>query len=170
MIFQSWASVGHVVMSVAIAYIAVVVLLRIVGEQALAQMTAYDFIVTITLGSLVAGIPLTHDLSLVDGLVAIVAFVALQELIRFLQTRSGKIRRVIADPPRVVLWNGELLHDRLHHWNVNIDEVRAAVRRSGHAYFSDVQAVVLENDGDWSVIARKDGSADGDAFEGLDHP
>lgn len=43
-------------------------------------MSGYDLIVTVTLGSLVAAIPITSGLVFVDGLAALVTFFALQEL------------------------------------------------------------------------------------------
>jgi uncharacterized membrane protein YcaP (DUF421 family) len=51
-----------------------------VGQRALAKMSGYDLIVTVTLGSLVAAIPITSGLVFVDGLAALVTFFALQEL------------------------------------------------------------------------------------------
>jgi uncharacterized membrane protein YcaP (DUF421 family) len=63
-----------------------------------------------------------------------------------------------------------LLHDRVQKWHLTVDEIRAAVRRAGLAGISEVQAVVLENDGDWSVVRRRDCGADRSAFDGLDLP
>jgi uncharacterized membrane protein YcaP (DUF421 family) len=170
MMFESWASMGHVALRVVIVYLAIVAVFRIIGEQALAKMSAYDLIVSITLGELVASIPLTHDLALLDGLAAILVFVGLQELIRWAQSRSKKIRAVVVEEPRLIVWNGEILADRLHKWNLTKREVLAAVRDKGLAHLDQAQAVVLENDGEWSVVERTEGSEHGSAFEDLDVP
>ena len=63
--FDSWAHVGEVAARGAITYLAVVVALRFIGMQALAQMSAYDLICTIALGSFVAN---GTDLSAFEGL------------------------------------------------------------------------------------------------------
>jgi uncharacterized membrane protein YcaP (DUF421 family) len=170
MIFESWASMGHVAIRVVIVYLAIVAVFRIIGEQALAKMSAYDLIVSITLGELVASIPLTHDLALLDGLAAILVFVGLQELIRWGQARSKKIRAVVVEEPRLIVWNGEILADRLHKWNLTKREVLAAVRDKGLASVEEAQAVVLENDGEWSVVKRTADSEHGTAFADLDIP
>ena len=169
-LFTSWASIGHVALRVAIVYVAILAILRLVGEQALAKMSAYDLIVTVTLGSLVASIPLEHDLALTDGLAAIVVFMGLQELIRFGQARSRRVRAVVVEHPRLVVWNGEILVERLKRWNLTEREIRAAVRRTGLAHVEDAQAVVVENDGEWSVVRRGEGTEDGSAFVHLDIP
>lgn len=168
--FSNWSNVGIVVLRVAIAYGVIVAIFRIVGEQALAKMRAYDLIVSITLGELVASIPFLDHFALFDGVVAIFAFVGLQELIRYAQSRSKKIRDAVVEEPRVVVWNGKMLEDRLERWHLRSDEVRAAIRRHGGAALEDIQAVVLENDGEWSVVERSEGSEHGSAFHGLDLP
>jgi uncharacterized membrane protein YcaP (DUF421 family) len=137
-------------------YIIAVGALRIVGQRALAKMSAYDAIVTVAIGSLVAAIPLTKTVSIVDGAAAIVTYLALQELTRLLQSRFQRAHHIVRSRPDLFVWDGELLSDRLHDERISPDEVRAAVRRSGFLSLDQVQAVVLENDGEWSVVPRSD--------------
>ncbi|HEX8110861.1 MAG TPA: YetF domain-containing protein [Kofleriaceae bacterium] len=170
MLFDSWHSMLHVATRAAIAYLVIVAGLRVIGEQALAKMSAYDLIVTITLGSVVAEIPFAQHIAVVDGIAIMITFVLLQEVIRWAQARSKAARRLVAEKPRLVVWEGHVLDDRVQKWRLTVDEIRAAVRRAGLAGISDVQAVVLENDGEWSVVRRRDCGADRSAFEGLDVP
>ena len=169
MFFGGWESIARVAITAALIYIALLVVLRLVGEQALAKMSAYDLIFTVALGSLVAAIPLSAGVTLTDGLTAVLTLLVLQEVTRVVLLHSRRARGVIKDQPRVVLWDGRLLHDRLRAARLTEDEVRAAVRRAGKASCSEVLAVVLENDGDWSVVSRTD-ATDLTAFEGLDIP
>lgn len=170
MLFDSWHSTLHVAIRAAIAYLVIVAALRMIGEQALAKMSAYDLIVTITLGSVVAEIPFAQHIAVVDGIAIMITFVLLQEMIRWAQARSRAARKLVAERPRLVVWDGHVLDDRVQRWHLTVDEIRAAVRRAGVASISDVQAVVLENDGDWSVVRRRDCGADHSAFDGLDLP
>lgn len=170
MLFDSWHSMLHVAIRAAVAYLVIVAALRVIGEQALAKMSAYDLIVTITLGSVVAEIPFAQHLAVVDGIAIMITFVLLQEVIRWAQARSKAARKLVAEKPRLVVWEGHVLDDRVQKSRLTVDEIRAAVRRAGLAGISDVQAVVLENDGEWSVVRRRDCGADRSAFEGLDVP
>lgn len=168
--FASWYSTLQGVTRAAVSYLVIIASLRVIGEQVLAKMSAYDMVVTITLGSVVANIPFSHEVAVVDGLAIMITFVLLQETIRWAQSRSKLARRIVAEQPRLVVWDGRLLVERLQEWRLTVEEIRAAVRRAGVASISDVQAVVLENDGDWSVVLRRDCGADRSAFEGLDLP
>lgn len=80
--FDSWARLGHVAMRGALTYLAVIAALRVIGERALAQMSGYDLICTIALGSLVASVTFASEISFLDGLAAIIAILLLQELLR----------------------------------------------------------------------------------------
>jgi uncharacterized membrane protein YcaP (DUF421 family) len=170
--FRSWDGLLRVVLSATIVYILVVAALRWVGARALAKMSAYDLIVSIALGSMVASIPLSTSISVVDGLAAIATFLALQELTRFLQARYRAAHHLVRERPHLVVWDGKLIEDRLKEIDASADEVRAAVRQAGLLSIDDVQAVVLENDGAWSVMQRGD-ETDPEtmsALDGLDIP
>jgi uncharacterized membrane protein YcaP (DUF421 family) len=170
MLFENWHATLDDAIRAAVAYLVIVAALRAIGEQALAKMRAYDLIVTITLGSVMANIAFSRDTALVDGIAIMTTFVLMQEMIRWAQARSKTVRKIVIEPPRLIVWDGHVLADRLRRWHLTIDEIRAAVRRAGVAGISEVQAVVLENDGDWSVVRRRDCGADRSAFEGLDIP
>lgn len=169
MFFHGWEAAARVATTAAVIYVALVAVLRVVGQRALAKMSAYDLIVTVALGSMVASIPLTGSISIVDGLVAISTYLVLQELTSWGQTRWVKVHHLVREQPNVVLWDGKLLLDRLRDINVTPDEVRAAIRRAGIISLTQVQCVVLENDGEWAVIGRSD-TTDLSALAGLKIP
>ena len=81
-LLDGWGSVARMALLAGSAYVAMVLALRIFGKTALAQMTSYDLIVTVALGSVLATIPMSPDVSLVDGLV-----VVLGPVVRGLQRR-----------------------------------------------------------------------------------
>jgi uncharacterized membrane protein YcaP (DUF421 family) len=168
--FRSWEALLRVAVSAVAVYVLVVIALRIIGARALAKMSAYDLIVSIALGSLVAAVPMSSSLTVTDGFTAIVTFLVLQEITRFLQARYGIAHHLVREQPHLVVWDGGLIDERLKQLDVSVDEVRAAIRQAGLASVSDVQAVVLENDGEWSVVPRGRSKSDYSAFDGLDVP
>jgi uncharacterized membrane protein YcaP (DUF421 family) len=170
MFFGSWSDIGRVVATSATVFVLIVVLLRVVGQQALAKMSGYDVVVTITLGSIVASVAVTKDVTVSEGLAALITLLVLQETMRWFQARYLRAHHFVREPPRVLLWSGQLLENRLLANSVSADEIRAAVRRAGLRSLSDVQLVVLENDGQWSVIPRSAPRGDDSALFGLPIP
>src|SRR5437764_516001 len=167
MFFHSWTSVGRVVLTSAIVFFLIVTLLRIAGQQALARMSGFDVVFAVTLGSVIATVVITPDIAITDGIAALVTFLGLQEGTRYFQSRFLPVHHVVRQPPRVMLWDGMLLEDRLRASSVSADEIRAAVRKAGLRSLSDARIVVLENDGDWSVIAKTRQESDESALYAL---
>lgn len=170
MFFHSWSAIGHVMVATLLVYLFMVAALRIVGEQALAKMSGYDMIVTITIGSVIATVAVSRDISVTEGIAALAMLLFLQEAVRRAQSRFLRIHHIVREPPRLFVWDGQMLEDRLIASHLSGDEVRAAIRREGFSAIDQVQAVILENDGDWSVIRRDADVDDFTALHGIDIP
>ena len=128
MFFQSWGDLAHVALATALVFAAVVALLRTVGAQAIAQMSGYDMVATVTLGSIVATVAVNRNVTIASGATALLTLVVLQEVLRFFQSRYLFAHHLVRSPPLVVLWEGMLLEDRLRAHRISADEVRAIVR------------------------------------------
>lgn len=170
MFFHSWSELGHVALVSCILFVAIVAMLRVAGQKALAKMSGFDVVFTVTFGSIVANVVVARDIAMANALVALATLLVLQEIIRWFQSRYLAAHHLVREPPIVVLWQGTLLEDRLRHSSISADEVRAAVRKAGHSSFDSVRIVVLENDGDWSVVSERDRPTDDSALYGLDIP
>ncbi|NUO37838.1 MAG: DUF421 domain-containing protein [Gemmatimonadaceae bacterium] len=169
-LFHSWSDIGRTVAVSAMAFVLIVALLRIVGPQSLAKMSGFDVVFTVTMGSVIATVAVSRDVTLAQGIAALVTMLALQEIIRRIQSRFLPVHHLVRQAPRVLLWDGTLLEDRLQGSGVSADEIRAAVRKAGLRSLDDAQIVVLENDGEWSVIAKSSQRSDESALFGLPIP
>jgi uncharacterized membrane protein YcaP (DUF421 family) len=154
----------------AILFIAVVAILRVVGQQALAKMSGYDLVVMVTIGSILASVALSREMTVVDALSALVTLIALQEGTRWVQARWLPFHHAVREPPRVVLWDGRLIDAQMRAASVSGDEIRAAVRRAGLSSLSQAMIIVLENDGEWSVVPKRQQHTDNSALYGLEIP
>lgn len=150
--FDGWSGVGRTLLIGVLAYIAVVVFLRISGLRTLSKMNAFDFIVTIALGSTLATILLSKDVTLVEGVAALALLIAVQFAVTWSSARAPWIKRAVTGEPRLLLYQGHVLEHALKATRVTPDEVRTALRNSGVSAIADAHAVVLETDGSFSVL------------------
>jgi len=156
MIFESWQGVGRVILVGVLAYVALVAILRVSGSRTLSKMNAFDLVVTVALGSTLATILLSKDVALVEGLAAFILLIGLQFIVTALSVRSNTISHFVKSEPRLMLYQGILLHGELKQARVTEDEVMSAIRRHGIDAVEDVAAVVLETDGSFAVVGRTD--------------
>lgn len=134
------------------AYVGVVVLLRLSGRRTLSKMNAFDLIVTVALGSTLATILLNRDVALAEGILAFALLIGLQFAVTWTSVRVRWIRRLVTGEPALLFYRGKFLSRALQSARVTEDEVRASVRAAGLLALSDVEAVVLETDGSFSVV------------------
>jgi Predicted membrane protein len=170
MFFHTWANIERVLLVSASMFVLIVLMLRVVGQQALAKMSGFDLVFTVTLGSVVANVAVTRTIPLLDAVVAIFAVLLLQETTRWLQARNLRVHHLVRQPPALLLWDGKLLEQKLRDSSVSADEVRAAIRSKGLSSLSEVRAVLLENNGEFSVIPKSDAPTDDSAFFGIARP
>ena len=78
MFFDDWGGLVRVAVVGLLAYIGLVLLLRISGKRTLSKMNAFDLVVTVALGSTLATILLSSAVALAEGLLAFVVLISLQ--------------------------------------------------------------------------------------------
>jgi uncharacterized membrane protein YcaP (DUF421 family) len=150
--FDGWESLLRTLVVGVLAYVALVIFLRLSGNRTLSKMNAFDLIVTVALGSTLANVLLNEDVALADGALAFSLLIGLQFLVSWASVRKRWVRRLVTGEPRMLLYRGELLRAALRRARVTEDEVRAAVRAAGLWDMEGVEAVVMETDGSFSVV------------------
>lgn len=160
MFFNGWDVLGRTVIVGVLAYVALVLLLRISGKRTLSKMNAFDFIVTIALGSTLATILLSADVALAEGVLALGLLIGLQYLLTWTSVRSEKFGQLVKAEPMLLYYEGEFLEGAMKRERVMRDEVLAAMRRKGVESLADVSTVVLETDGRFSVTKKNGEAAD----------
>lgn len=155
--FDSGAALWRVALSSVLGYAGLVAMLRISGRRTLSKMNAFDLIVTVALGSILASIVLSRGVTLAQGGLALALLIGMQYLVTWSSVRLPWVRRLVTGEPALLLHRGEMLPGALHVARVTPAEIRAAVRSAGLASLDEVEAVVLETDGELSVVSRRDG-------------
>ena len=167
MFFDSWSGLFRtLIMSVA-AYISLILLLRTSGKRSIAKLNIFDWVVTVALGSTLATVILSKDVALAEGLAAFAALLGLQYVLAWSALRSRTIRHLVKSDPRLVFYQGRFLHEAMRAERIVEAEVRAVIREQGLADLDEVEAVVLETNGGFSVVPRPE-TAKRTAFAGMD--
>jgi uncharacterized membrane protein YcaP (DUF421 family) len=171
MFFDSWFGLLRVLVVGTLAYAALVLLLRVSGKRTLAKLNAFDLIVTVALGSTLATVLLSKSVALVEGLAAFALLAGLQYLVAWLSVRSQRFGDLVKSEPTLLLHRGRFLEGAMRAQRVTRAEVLAALRSSDAVEAGQVAAVVLETDGNLSVIqnaGRSEGIGTLDGVRGAD--
>lgn len=94
MFFDSWTGLLRVVLIGSAAYVALLLLLRISGKRTLAKLSAFDFVITVALGSTLATVLLSKSVALAEGVTAMALLIGLQYGVASLVSRSSRFRNL----------------------------------------------------------------------------
>lgn len=156
MLWNSWGDVLKIVVVCIASYVGLLLFQRASGKRTLSKLNAFDLVVTVAMGSMLATTILSPDVSLVGGLAGIGLLMLLQLLVTFLSVRMPGFKRMVKASPTLLVDDGQLLEDAMMRERVTQDEILQAVRSNGRGSLDGV-SVVLETNGTMSVVADSEG-------------
>lgn len=161
--FAGWMPIGRILVVGTLAYVALVVLIRVSGKRSLAQFTALDFVITVALGASFGRVLTARSVPIAEAVTAFALLVTLQVVVAKLTVNSPRFARFTTASPTLLYLDGQILSENLRRERVTDDELLGAVRKHGHGGLDDVAAIVMENDGSLTVIGDA-GVGDGSAL------
>ena len=137
----------------AVALLWVVILIRINGLRTLSKMTSFDFLMTVAMGSLLAGAAQADSWSkFAQPMVAMVGLTLAQYLAARVRKSSGTLEDAMQNEPRLLMRDGKIIESALKETRVARSDIYAKLREANATEIDKVRAVVLETTGDVSVL------------------
>ncbi len=151
-LWSSWGRLTEISLSAVLFFIFIVALVRVLGKRTTSQLNNFDWIINIAVGSLAASGILLTDVATADALAAIITLALCQYLTTWWVRGTDTGSRVVKARPTLLTHKGEYLRDAMDEVRVSEEEIRAALREAGMIENSAANWVVLETDGNLSVI------------------
>lgn len=139
-----------------ISFFSLLIFTRILGKQQVSQITFFDYIVGITIGSIAA--TLTTDLGSAawPHWVGVFIWAILAGLMQLVTSRSESTSEYINDVPTIIVMNGEILMDCLKKLRYSLNDVLENLRLKDIFDIDEVKFAILERNGQLSVIKKSD--------------
>lgn len=149
-----WEPVYRIVIVGTLTYFGIILILRVSGKRTLASMNAFDFIITVAMGSAFGRILTASKVSVAEALTAFLLLVILQYTIAWIETRSKIFHKLITSQPALLYYNGAFIEKNMRRERINRDDLMGAVRKKKFGDLSKVEAIVMETDGSISIIRK----------------
>ena len=121
--------VATLVLRLAIAFITLLVLTRLMGRKEISQMTFFNFVSAISIGTLGAALAIDSSISITNGVIALIAWSAFTILIDFLDIKSPTFRIAVAGQPRILIKKGQVMENELRKVRLVMDALNALLRK-----------------------------------------
>ena len=145
-----------VVWRAAAIYLFLFVFTRALGKRELAEMSAFELIVLVTIGDLVQQGVTQEDFSMTGAVLAVSTFGFLALIGSYVTFRFPRSRGVLEGLPVVVVHDGRVLTDVMKLERVTQDEVLEEARTQGISDIADVRLGILEPDGKFSFLRNEE--------------
>lgn len=143
--------------AIVLMYASTMLLTRLVGLRSLSEMAPLDFTITIAIGGVIAIAIMNPDQAIPEGIVAISGLYGLQAGVAMARRRWDRLRRWMQNDPILLAYDGEIIQEHMEMADVTTADLMKALRRHNIATLDDVIAVVLEVNGEISVVQGQGG-------------
>ncbi|AIQ29759.1 MULTISPECIES: DUF421 domain-containing protein [Paenibacillus] len=146
----------EVILRTIFAVVVLFFLTKILGKRQVSQLSFFEYITGITIGSLAAYISLDTDKTWHLGLIALIVWVAFSFGIEFLQIKSKKARDFIDFKSTVLIKDGKILEDNMKKERLSTDELLEELRKKDVFKVADVEFAIMESDGAINVLLTRE--------------
>lgn len=142
-----------------VLYAFLLLAMRIMGKGDLGELQPFDLVVSLVLAEL-AAMPMEDlDAPLAHGLMAISVIIFLQCLISYITLKSNIARKVISGAPTIIYDHGKFNIKDMNRLRINVNDVLGQMRLKGYFDLKDVDYVIIETNGDVSIVAPESKTA-----------
>lgn len=153
--FERWQSLVRTTIITVLAYAGLIALLRISGKRTLSSMNAFDFIVTIALGSAFATVALNKNVPLADGVLVFVLLIGLQYGITWWAVRNKHVKSNITNHPTLLIYKGKKIKSAIKKERITTEELYLAAREKGVLDLKEIDFAILETTGTLTIILSR---------------
>lgn len=140
-----------VIIRSAIAFFILLLLVRLIGKQQVAQLTFFDYVVGITIGSIASTLSVQVNENMISTLAGLTTWTILAILLAVLSIHSVWVRKLVDGEATIVVANGKILENNLKRIRIPIDQVISELRTQGVFNITDVEFAMFEPGGKLSI-------------------
>lgn len=134
--------------------LAIFILTKLMGYRQMSQMSMFDYIIGITIGSIAAEMATSLEEDFMQPLTAMIVYAIAALTLAFLTSKSIKARRLIEGEPLVLLNHGELYRCNLKKAKMDVTEFLEQCRVNGYFDVSKLECAILEGNGKISFLPK----------------
>ena len=147
---------GEVALRSLYTFILVFLFLKLTGRRGVRQMSLFEVLIILTLGSAAGDVAFYDDVPMLPVLVVFMTLALLYRLVMWLMAHSEKLEDLLEGKPVVIVEDGELAWSKLHNANMPEFEFFMELRLNGVEQLGQVRLAILETNGQISVYFFED--------------
>lgn len=132
------------------------ILTKIMGKREMSELSMFDYINSITIGSIAAEMATALEDDYLKPLTAMIVYALFSTLVSYLTCKSIKFRRLMEGNTILLFQNGKIFYKNLLKAKIDVDEFLSMCRVQGYFDLEDVFTIFLEPNGKLSILPKVD--------------
>lgn len=134
------------------SFLVLFLLSKIMGYRAISELSFFDYVVSITIGSIAAEMATNIDMEWWKGITAMAIYALFDILFSLLSQKSAVMRRFISGSPIILIEKGKINKKSLKKARLELDDLMSSAREAGYFNITDVEYAIMENTGKISFM------------------
>jgi uncharacterized membrane protein YcaP (DUF421 family) len=153
---EEWSFLLEIILRTAIMFLAIIIGLRVLGKRGVKQLSIFELVVIIGLGS-AAGDPMFNkDVGIVSSILVFIVIILLYSIITFFIGRSKNFEKLVEGSSSCLIREGEFAIDNFKKENLGSDEFFAELRLKGISQLGQIETAIVESSGEISIFYFED--------------
>lgn len=150
--------IGQVFLRTAVMFLIALVIVRLMGNRTIGQMTPFDYVILVGIGDIMASVALNLHERLWAGAEALIMLLILDFGLSYFSLKNRKFRQLVEGTPIQIIKDGELIRENLSKAHFNNDDLLQEMHKLGMdlEQMKDVKQAWLEGCGHFTVIKKKE--------------
>lgn len=130
------------------------IMIKLLGEKQIKQLTFYDYVIGITIGSIAADTMVSKDVTIFAGIIGIITFCLIGYAINYFTIHSKEAEEVIDGKPILLFHQNQFVLSNLDKAKLSISQVLEHCRLKGCFDINELDCAILETSGDISILLK----------------
>lgn len=137
-----------------VTFSVLLLLARLLGKEQLSQLTFFNYITGITIGSIAGEIAAHDDTHYLNAVTSLIWWSVLTLVVSYISMKSNKAKELLDDKPLIVIKEGRILEEALKKGRLPVTDLSMMLRIQGIFSIKEVHFAVLETNGELSVFKK----------------
>ncbi len=134
--------------------VALFLLTKLIGNRQMSQLTMFDYINGITIGSIAAEMATSLEGDALKPLTAMVIYGVAVALISLLSQKSDRLRRFFGGRALVIMDKGKIYRNNMKKARIDLNEFLIQCRVNGYYDLDEIETAVFESNGKMSFLPK----------------
>ncbi len=134
------------------------VITRLMGKKQISQLTFFDYVIGISIGSIAAELAATDDIPYQHAIMGMVVYGLIAWLISVITNKSIRARRFFTGHTYLLIDRGKILEQNLSKVKYDVNDLLSEARNAGYFNIADIEYALLETNGKISFLPKAEQS------------